>query len=354
MKIEIRCRYMNGEVPCLPHKEHGVHCDNCVYKDITKGDILIIKLGAIGDVIRTTPLLYRLKKEYPKAKIWWLTRTPEILPNIVDIKLPFTFESSMIISETAFDIAYNFDKDKEACALLNKIKAKKKYGYKLFNGICYPANTKAQQKFESGLFDDVSKANKKSYMEEIFEIAGYKFMGEEYILPFNQYDNPKWKFAKGKKVVGLNTGCGGRWTSRLWPDKHWIELARNLKKSGYDVILLGGKQEHEKNKYLAKMAGVKYFGFYPLNEFINLINRCNLVVTAVTMAMHITIALKKKIVLFNNIFNKNEYYLYGLGEILEPDIECDCYFSTTCANNCMQYLKPERVFQTVKKLLPLR
>jgi heptosyltransferase-2 len=69
------------------------------------------------------------------------------------------------------------------------------------------------------------------------------------------------------------------------------------------------------------------------------------------MAMHITIGREKKIVLFNNIFNKNEFELYGLGEILEPEFACTCNYSPTCPNNCMQYLYPERVVKSVRQLL---
>ncbi|GAB6283123.1 MAG: hypothetical protein STSR0008_18790 [Ignavibacterium sp.] len=60
-------------------------------------------------------------------------------------------------------------------------------------------------------------------------------------------------------------------------------------------------------------------------------NNCDLVVTAVTMGMHLAIGLKKQLILFNNVFNKNEFYLYGRGEILEPDF--DCYYLPTCENN---------------------
>jgi heptosyltransferase-2 len=69
------------------------------------------------------------------------------------------------------------------------------------------------------------------------------------------------------------------------------------------------------------------------------------------MAMHITIGLGKKIVLFNNIFNRHEFELYGLGEILEPDIPCTCYFSPVCPNNCMQYIRVGKVFDTCRQLL---
>ncbi|MCX7984577.1 MAG: glycosyltransferase family 9 protein [Bacteroidetes bacterium] len=354
MNVEHRCRFFKGDIPCVPHKQHGVHCEDCTYKDIIKQDILIIKLGAIGDVIRTTPILHRLKADYPNAKLWWVTRTPEILPDIVDVKLPFSLESIMTIVETPFLRAYNFDKDREACALLNKVQAKKKFGFELVHGVCSPINTAARYKYLTGLFDDVNKANTKSYLVELFEMAGYEFSGEEYILPFKEWHDPKWKFASKKKVVGLNTGCGGRWTSRLWPDKYWVTLAKDLKKNGYEVVLLGGEQEHEKNSRLAKLSGAKYFGHYSLNGFINLMNHCDLVVTAVTMALHIAIGLKKRIVLFNNIFNKHEFELYGRGIILEPEYECSCYFSPTCPNNCMQYLVPSRVIETIKTLLPVK
>ena len=51
-----------------------------------------------------------------------------------------------------------------------------------------------------------------------------------------------------KKLLDLNTGCGGRWTSRLWPEEYWIELAQKLLDNNYEVILLGGPEEDEKNK----------------------------------------------------------------------------------------------------------
>jgi len=102
---------------------------------------------------------------------------------------------------------------------------------------------------------------------------------------------------------------------------------------------------------LSKKSGGKYFGHFNLENFILLINECNLIVTAVTMAMHIAVGLKKKLVLFNNIFNKKEFYLYGRGEILEPEFQCDCYYSAICPNNCMQYIYPHKVIETISKLI---
>jgi ADP-heptose:LPS heptosyltransferase len=355
LNLKTDCRYFRGDIPCKPHKKQSVHCFDkkgkvCKYYEKTSGKILIIKLGAIGDVIRTTPILRRLKKEKPTVEIWWLTLTPEVVPGIVDVVLPFTAQSLITLQAVKFDTIYNFDKDKEACALCTLLSAKVKKGFILKNGKCSPIDGASTHKFFTGLFDDINKANTKNYMEEIFEIAGFKFKGEKYILDKNPTPL-NLKIPKGKKVIGLNTGCGGRWTSRLWPEEYWVKLAKSLINSGFHPILLGGQQEHEKNSKIAKKSGAKYFGYYPLKQFISEVDQCDLVVTAVTMAMHITIGLGKKIVLFNNIFNKNEFELYRLGEIIEPEFDCNCYFSPTCVNNCMQYIKVDSVFKAIQNLI---
>jgi heptosyltransferase-2 len=61
MIVHTDCRHFRGDVPCTPHKKDGVHCESCPFYDPVDKKILIIKLGAIGDVIRTTPLLHRLE-----------------------------------------------------------------------------------------------------------------------------------------------------------------------------------------------------------------------------------------------------------------------------------------------------
>ena len=355
--LKFDCRHFRGDVPCKPHKQHSVHCidehgNDCTYYDQTTKKILIIKLGAIGDVIRTTPLLHKLKEIEPRAEIWWLTLTPDVVPKSVDVILSYTPQSVATLQAITFDTIFCLDKDKEACALSILLNARVKKGFTLENGKCVPIDADGKHKYLTGIFDDLSKANRKSYQEEIFEVCGFVFAHEEYIMP--DLSGYKWKLPAGKKIVGLNTGCGGRWTSRLWAEKNWIALAKKLKKTGYVPLLLGGEQEHKKNLKLAKQSGALYLGHFPLSQFLNEVDQCDLVVTAVTMAMHFAIGLKKKIVLFNNIFNKHEFELYGRGEILEPDFDCDCFYSPTCPNDCMQYLSVDRVFKACRALLPVK
>ena len=356
--IKTDCRFFKGEIPCKQHKEFGVRCveedgSACKYYSPFNKRILIIKLGAIGDVIRTTPLFTRLKQAYPGAKFYWLTRTPEVVPQEVDEILKFNLEAVLYLREIRFELVINLDKDREACALASSLNAFRKQGFILKEGLPAPADNLAEEKFLTGIFDDLNKANTKSYLQEIFEICGFEYKGEKYVLSDFAEFGLDWDIDRTKTVVGLNTGCGGRWTSRLWPEKYWIELTEKLLAAGFEVILLGGELEHEKNSRIQKATKAKYFGHFPLRTFVNLVNQTHLVVTAVTMTMHITLALSKKIVLINNIFNPNEFELFGLGEIVQPEKECRCFFSQKCTNQdyqCMDYLYPQTIFNLVKKL----
>ncbi len=349
------CRHFRGDIPCTPHKREGVHCETCPHYAHTDRNVLIIKLGAIGDVIRTTPLLRRLRTLHPGARIWWLTLTPEILPSDVDVKLRFDMASIMSLLAVKFDLLINLDKDREACALADRIAGSVKKGFILRNGICAPIDEHAEHKFMTGIFDDLNQANTKHYVEEIFEVCGWKWEGEEYLLEFSS--DRVFGLDHARPIVGLNTGCGGRWTSRLWPEASWIALARQLQGAGCQVLFLGGEQEHEKNQRLAQETGGLYLGHFPLQTFIALMNECDVIVSAVTMAMHIAIGLRKPLVLFNNIFNPHEFELYGRGEILAPAKPCTCFFKPTCVNpdyRCMEHLTPDSVRDAVLRWVPAK
>ncbi len=349
-KIHINCKYYKGDIPCKFHKEFGVHCTDCQYYEKIDNRILIIKLGAIGDVIRTTPILRKLKAEYPHSQIHWISHSPEILPsNLIDRIYTYDFNSCEILKEIEFDISLNLDKDREACALQNRIQAKKKYGFYLLQGNCHPLDEKAETKWLTGLFDDINKKNTTSYVQEIFEICDFDFKGEEYSIEVK--NQGKFSLPEDKIIIGLNTGCGTRWKTRLWPEKSWIKLAQLLQNKGYFVLLLGGEQEDKKNKRISAASGAEYLGHFSLSEFIDLMNECNVIVTPVTMALHIALALKKKIILFNNIFNPYEFELYGRGRIIEPPVECKGCFKNECPKQCMELITPEQVLNELIKIL---
>lgn len=357
-EIKFDCKFFKGEIPCVPNKQRDKVCSSCDEYQKIETRILIIKLGAIGDVMRSTPLLTRFKKDYPSPHITWISLTPEILPkDMVDQAYKFDFASVYKIENTEFDIAINLDKDKEACMLLQNVKAKRKFGFIWKDNHVSVATPHAEHKLITGVFDNISKQNTKNYMEEIFEICDMKFNDEPYLINYDPKLAEKFRYVKdkaaGKKIIGLNTGCGKRWQTRLWPEAYWVELIKKLQAQNYFPLLLGGPDEDEMNKKYAASTGAFYPGTFTLPEFIALSSVCDCILTAVSMMMHIAIGLKKPLVLFNNIFNKHEFYLYNNGVIVEPTSGCDCYYGNSCKRgekHCMKDISVETIFDSIKKL----
>ena len=360
-EIKFDCKHFKGGVPCKPNKQYNYTCPECpVYTNIEKR-ILIIKLGALGDVIRTTPLLVKYKELYPNAHFTWVTWSPSILPqNEIDIIYTLDAVSIFNLQSAEFDIAINLDKEEEACKLLTQVKSVEKFGFIWKDNHIDIANKASEHKLFTGLFDDLSKNNTKSYLEEIFEICDLKFNLEPYLINLNETISDKWtkqfselndENGKRKPLIGLNTGCGPRWNTRLWPTENWEKLATLLFKAGYLPVFLGGELENEKNIHLSKVTGGYYPGYFSLEEFIALTNSMDLVVTQVSMMMHIATALQKKMVLMNNIFNKNEFELYGRGEIVGPPSECICFYGNSCSkgNSCMHDILPEKILAVIEK-----
>lgn len=354
------CIFFDGYKPCGPHKIRGVICGSCdAYKPV-RFRILVLKTGAAGEVIRNTPILHRLRVLYPDAEITWLTDFPDLVPrSFVKRILKYDWKNAQMLMEEEFDLLLSLDKEYDVCALANRMQAKEKKGFLLdMNGRIIPADADAERKWLTGVFDDLMKANTKHYVEEIFEICGWEWSGEEYIL--EDYVVPALSFQKGiKPLIGLNTGAGSIWPTRIWPEKPWLDLILKLQEREYQVLLLGGPDEHEKNLRLASMSGAYYEGQKTFKEFIGLMSLCDIVVTAVTMALHIAIALEKKIILLNNIFNRHEFYLYGLGTVIEPDVPCKaCYkraFDSRCAApNCMELISVDKVFTEIESLLNIQ
>lgn len=346
--VRIGCRHLRGDRPCLPHKKSGVHCDDCPSYEQLGERVLIIKLGAAGDVVRTTPILRKLRALMPSCHITWVSDYPEVLPPAVDVAVRMSGRISDWLLARQFDLALVLDKDPEAIGLGERVRAGKKVGFGMDPyGRCAPLDGRAEPKVLTGVFDDLSRANQKSYVEELFEMCGYQFEGERYVV--DAMCGREFVIGQPRPLVGLNTGCGGRWLSRLWPAQYWAELAQSLDRSGLGVLLLGGEREHDANSDLAARTPADYLGHFSLEDFVGLVGQCDVLVTQVTMALHLAIGLEKRVVLMNNVFNSCEFELYGLGEIVEPPKPCGCYYAPQCPHDSMRKILPDAVAAAVSR-----
>jgi heptosyltransferase-2 len=352
--VNTDCLHFDGYKPCPPHKQKGVICEDCSDYRPLSFRVLILKVGAAGEVIRNTPILHRLQELYPDAEITWVTDYPDFIPrSFVHKVLKYDWKSINLIQEQEYDLLLSLDKETHVCAVANRIQAKVKKGFLLdVNGKIVPADEDARRKWLTGIFDDLMKENTKHYVEEIFEICGWQWAGEKYILEGARTPEISFRKDGSKQLIGLNTGAGSIWPTRIWPEDKWRELISALQETGNDVLLLGGPDEHDKNLRLAQNSGARYEGVKSFLEFSGLIALCDVVVTSVTMALHIGIALERRIVLLNNIFNAPEFYLFGLGSIVQPDLDClACYkraFDAGCPpDTCIDLITVKAVLQEI-------
>ncbi len=332
--------------------------------------ILIIKLAAIGDVLRTTPLLTGLKRAYPQSHITWVVdrEAYPLLKNnsLIDRLLPYEFATLYPLESEGFDLVIGLEKEIRGAALVSKVRGREKKGFGLGEaGNVYPLNKGSEYAFLLGLDDNLKfYQNKKTYPELIFEMAELPYHKEEYLLSLSPEDE---KFAqdfarqaglkKGEVIVGLNTGAGDVFANKAWTIEGYGELIKKLQREpAVRILLLGGPKEQERNATIIEKygGGVIDTGCHnTLAQFAALVNLCHIVVTGDTTALHLGIALKKYIVAIFGPTCAQEIELYGRGEIVKTSLSCAPCYRRRCdiSPSCMEVITPEEVMQTVDKFI---
>jgi heptosyltransferase-2 len=334
--------------------------------------ILIIKLGAIGDVLRTTAILQGLKEKY-NAKIYWLTKKDslDILKNnnFIDNILIFDKKLTKILKNQKFELIINLDDDFEACKLASKLNSKRIIGAYLKDGKqTYTENS--SQWFDLSLIskygkekaDELKKLNKKTYLQHLYEILdinpgniilNLKKSELDFANDFAKKNNTK----NNDLVIGLNTSAGKRWQLKSLGIEKTAELADKLvEELKAKVILFGGKEEKERNQKIKQLIKSKIIDAgcdNSLLEFASIINLCDIIITSDSLALHIAVALNKKIVVFFGPTSSSEITLYGLGKKIVSYMECVCCYKKTCNTNpnCMDSISTDQIFNATKDLI---
>ena len=301
MKFNRDCKDFSGVYACDTMKfEEYKDCSECKFYQKTGKKILIIKLGAIGDVLRTTPILQAIKEKYENCHITWLVEdyNKAILKNNsnIDKILVHNQENVLRLKFEKFDIMYNFEIDTPATLIANLVKAKKKYGY-YFNkdGKTSFYNESAKYYWMRANSDYVNKNNTRTYQEMIFDIAELEWKNQDYSFKIRDtgYADKFKKKLEGKPILGLNIGSSKRWQAKKWSESKIEEFVKKVKKD-FNVILLAGPEEKGLEKTLAKKLKVETNkSDNTVEEFFNVINMCDVIVTGDTMAMHVALALNK-------------------------------------------------------------
>ena len=292
-------------------------CAECNFYNPFSLRILILKLGQIGDVIRTTPIVNALHKKYKNPQITWLVdenSKPLLLNNPkIDRILEFNLNSIIKLRSEEFDILINLDISQPSTGLAEQIKSKEKFGFFADkNGNTTTFNKESEYYLNCALSNKQKRENRKSVVDMFFEIANLPTEDKNYLINLNP-DNTeyieKFKYNHGiepnEKLIGINIGSAERWPSKMLHLNHIIKLVKIIvSNTEYEPLILVGPLEKKlgKDKQIVKELSKENIHFYindsdnTLDEFVSIINLCEIVVTGDTMAMHIAMALNKKII----------------------------------------------------------
>jgi heptosyltransferase II len=150
---------------------------------------LIIKLNAMGDVVRTSALLHVLAGE-----ISWITH-PGNVELLKDLAVPvkaFSWDDRTTLLSGHYDLLLNLEDESEVAAFASKIRHDRLFGALLDprSGLMSYSDD-ARAWFDMSLIsrhgrakaDRLKSLNRHTYQELIFEGLGHSFNGERYVLP---------------------------------------------------------------------------------------------------------------------------------------------------------------------------
>lgn len=365
MILKTDCKHFPGDKPCRPNKLENKKCDDCEYYSPIKFKILIIKLDAVGDVLRTTSILHALKSKYPNSHITWLTKqnAKDIFINNDLVDNLLTFESFDLVSRFStevFDLLIHPDASPVSASLASfaKAKVKKGFGMNLFGQVT-PFDNNAIEWLEMGAFDEFKKKNIKSYQQIIHEIAGLNFNKSEIIinltddeLAFKNQFYTTHNLQKYKTIIGLNTGASKRWQLKQWRFDGFKELISKLQKNkDIGILLFGGEDEVDRNNELTKLFPnvVDTGSKNSLRQFFSLMDMPDIILTGDTLALHTATALKKKVICFFGPTSSAEIEDYGRVKKISPDMDCLVCYKPECDfnPNCMDLVSSDMIYDAM-------
>jgi len=197
-------------------------------------NILLIKLNATGDVVRTTTLLHKLRGD-----ITWVTAINNVVlldglrPNVRCI----AWLDRAQALDREYDLVISLEDEAETAAFVKSARAKQVFGAYL-NGDGHVKYTEdARCWFDLSLIsvhgrqkaNELKYQNRHTYQELVFDGLGFKFQGESYVLP-------KRVATDLRGDVAISPVAGPVWPMKAWD--HYPALQARLEADGCKVNVL--------------------------------------------------------------------------------------------------------------------
>ena len=256
---------------------------------------LIIRFSSIGDIVLTTPVIRCLRKTFPDAGIYFLTKKNfagivESNPYITKVlTLAEDFDDTIdLLKEEKFDAVIDLHFNLRTLRIKQALKGIPFYSYNKLNTQKWIFTN-----FKLNLLP--AKHIVDRYMETV---SAFNVVNDELGLDFFIPEKDKVKesdipFSHSHGFLSIVIGAA-HFTKTLPVDK----LKELCAKIDYPIILLGGKDDFDNGAEISGIDPIKIYnacGKYSLNESADIVRRSNLVISHDTGLMHIAAAFKKMV-----------------------------------------------------------
>lgn len=284
---------------------------------------------SLGDVLRTTVILHLFPPE--EYHVTWVVdqKGAPLLKNnpyIHRVLVINPFTPHLLLSEW-FDIVINFEKEPGICAVSDHIPAWRRYGFRLDpqsrTAVAYDHSDEALS-FTTSVTAKRRKA--KSWSSVLYEMLGHRHEGQGYVLGYR----PRSGIVHD---IGLNHLIGRKFPLKRWPEAQWHVLHDRLA-AQYSVSWQEGENDIE--------------------DYIEWIASCRLLVTNDSLGLHIALALGKPVVALFGPTIASEVHGNQLIK-LTPPLEWDCIpcleAHCTQPTPCISHISVEHVQEAITHLL---
>ena len=314
--------------------------------------ILIIRLGAIGDVVHTTNIIRSIKAKYPDAEIHYATGGAplQLLKNDSQLSKVFLLGKKYSdLTKLGLQLA------KEKYDLILNLQPSLRFRYLSF--LCFPKKIVEYKK------NPQIHAVENFFLTATEAIDG--LVNPENLkleLAQNVIEKVKKEICNERKIVILNTQTSLTRKGRKWSEENFKKLALLLvEKYGCDILFTGAKEDIEAVKcYRNLHENVKVVaGEYSLEESAAVFSLCDLMISSDTGPLHIATAFEKpRCIGFYGAADMNRTGPWGKKHFsLSANLDCSPCCSRNCSikgyetadiNPCLEAITPEMVMQFIE------
>jgi heptosyltransferase II len=197
-------------------------------------NVLIAKLGATGDVVRTTTLLHKFSDH-----VTWITeaKNTPLLQCLRENIRCLSWEQRFAAGDRSYDLVINLEDTTEVALFIDILQYKQLFGAFVDSERQVKYTDDSRRWFDLSLIsvygregaDSLKLQNRSTYQELIFDGLGLKFQGDGYQLP-----DPVETDLVGDVAISAVAGP-------VWPMKNWAyydQLKAELEGEGFIVNVL--------------------------------------------------------------------------------------------------------------------